>query len=579
MALSLFSRFSGQARKATPQSYVQSVQIDGLRDPFDADDLWMAPRMAYTGETLRLRHALESRPERRQGRKTQQVFSQVQILLPSATIVRDRRAARGASGSAMVARLADLHREDFGEKAGPGPVRYQVLGSDEVPEGSALVRFGLGIYVPACENRANASAPSAQPDAEPSEGSSEMRCRLQVSVDGGVIFAPLANVHPDERLIVIGADTTRASYAIPFWPYPTDLLLVVVNEPGQPLEVGAEPYGSMQIRAGDLPGDHVVTMPNVDSLIPSLVLRVIDDRPNAGPLRKPVTHKYPGVAGEVKATPQVAEASELVQPSCADPVDLQDSSPSVGDRDKTYVASRTPGVLVKDPLSAQTYVPQRRQPLPRLSLAGLVLQRVSLYAQVGVTGFRVGFDTVLQLTASDRAAWLRLDVDALDRLTVTTRSGQQALKLPATFAHREDKLEIRPPSAGMQAHCVGLVLRNFGVSEPIPAGMPLTTGRGQRLLSSLRVLDGLGGVIKADDQSTSSDDQMGLSRRAFNMQVGDRTLQISQLAPTQRLFHMDEDLNLLAEMDGTANDTAVLQPGQYLAASHYLWRFDAPELQ
>lgn len=571
LKLSLLSRFVSPPRVPTPQGYVHAIRIDGLDDPFDAEDLWTAPRMAYTTESVRLRQALESHPERRQGRKTQQVFSHVQVVLPNATVVRDRRASRSSAAQAMVQRLVQLHREDFGDRLGALPVRYMLTGADDVPDGSALVRFGLGIYVPREGTRLTVCAGEDRA----TDQSHGTRCCLEVSVDGGVIFRSVGEVHRDERLVVLGADLLRATHAIPAWPFSPDHLLIAVNESGKPMELGAEPYGSLSVLPGTREGESIVAQSGVDSQIPPLVLRVVGDRPDAV---SPGASAVPQVPGKVPAAsnlPTGRDVGSTTAPLDA-PAAAQRSESEMRDADMTYVAARASRAPGDSGNQARTFVPQSPQRLPKLVLAGLVLQRVSLYEAFGVAGLRVAFDTRLRPVSSDQASWLRLEVDAIDRLTVSTRSGSQAIELPSSFSHRGQTLEARVPPQGLQAHWVALLLHDFGVSEAIPSGMPLVTGRGQRLLSTLRVIDGLGCVVRGESESASSDDQMGLSRRAFTLEVDGRSLKVAQLAPTQRLFHLDEHMDLVAELNGAARDTAVLNPGQYLAASHYLWQFQAP---
>lgn len=571
MKLSLLSRFVSPPRLPTLQGYVHAIRIDGLNDPFDAEDLWTAPRMAYTSESVRLRQALESHPERRQGRRTQQVFSQVQVVLPNATVVRDRRASRGAAAHAMVHRLVQLHREDFGDMLGTLPVRYMLTGSDDVPEGSALVRFGLGIYVP----REGARAGVCAGEDRVVDQNSGTRCSLEVSVDGGVIFRSVGEVHKDERLVVLGTDLLRATHAIHAWPFSSDQLLIAVNEPGKPMELGAEPYGSLSVMPGTREGESIVVQTGVDQQVPPLVIRIAGDRPV---VTSPNAVALPNVADKALAASDLLVGKD-VHSACL-PSETQTASAlgeaEVRDADMTYVAVRTTQAPGESVNHARTFVPQSPQRLPKLVLAGLVLQRVSLYEAFGVAGLRVAFDTRLRAVGTDQPSWLRLEVDAIDRLTVSTRSGSQEIKLPSTFSHRGQTLEARLPPQGLQDHWVAVLLHDFGVSEPIPSGMPLVTGRGQRLLSTLRIIDGLGCVVRGEHESKSSDDQMGLSRRAFTLEVDGKTLKVAQLAPTQRLFHLDEQLGLLAELNGAVRDTAVLTPGQFLAASHYLWQYQAP---
>ena len=531
--------------------YVHAVRIDGLNDPFDAEDLWEAPRLAYASEVFRLRQALESRPQRLKGRKVVEVYGHVQVLLPSAVIVRDRRAARGAGAKGMAARLTELHRQDLGDKVKDADVRYQVLASAEVPDGSALVRFGLGIHVPAVGVRGDSESPV-------SEGTTNriLRCRIQASVDGGVIFTPLADVCADERLTVLGADFESASHVVPQWPFSREVSLVLINEPGLPLEMGAEPFGALSVSPGHAPNEYRIDAAIADSAAtPALVLRVLDDR----------------LSIDVPAPP-----AEL---DCAN-AENQRLTPAanVKEQDLTYVAHRPAPLAARESHTARTYVPQRRRASAQMCLAGLALQRVSLYGDAGITGLEIGFDAELSPVRVPGRAWLRLCVDATDRLSVVTRSGRQAVDLPTHYNQGSRSLHVCAAPGRMADHMVALVLGDFGMRESVPEGTPLPVGRGQKLLESLRVLDGAAVVRMphASAEVAASGDQMGLSRRAFCLESHGDSLIVTDLAPSQLLFHLDERLGLLAVLDGAKADIGRLQQGHHLVGGHYIWQFQAP---
>jgi len=115
-----------------------------------------------------------------------------------------------------------------------------------------------------------------------------------------------------------------------------------------------------------------------------------------------------------------------------------------------------------------------------------------------------------------------------------------------------------------------------GPSQPAAAGTRLTFGRGMPSLGALRVLDTPQFVRQGDGAPAASADRLGLSRNAFSWEASSDGLRVARLAPTQALYHLDEQLALVAQIEtATQEQPYVIPSGHHLVAGHYVLRFDA----
>jgi hypothetical protein len=115
-----------------------------------------------------------------------------------------------------------------------------------------------------------------------------------------------------------------------------------------------------------------------------------------------------------------------------------------------------------------------------------------------------------------------------------------------------------------------------GPVQPAAAGTRLVFGRGMPALASLRVLDGPAFLRHLDGSAASSADRLGLSRNAFSWEATADGLRVVRLSDTQALFHLDGELQLVAQVEAATQDQPYLiPPGHHLVAGHYVLRFDA----
>jgi hypothetical protein len=122
----------------------------------------------------------------------------------------------------------------------------------------------------------------------------------------------------------------------------------------------------------------------------------------------------------------------------------------------------------------------------------------------------------------------------------------------------------------MAERYVGLLDLPLARSLPCSAGARLVFGRSSPALRELRALDTPAFARGSDGASA---DRIGLSRQAFSLEAGADGYLVTRIAPTQALFHLDEQLQFVASID---NDQPYrLPPGHHLVAGHYVLRFDA----
>jgi hypothetical protein len=90
------------------------------------------------------------------------------------------------------------------------------------------------------------------------------------------------------------------------------------------------------------------------------------------------------------------------------------------------------------------------------------------------------------------------------------------------------------------------------------------------------VLDSPRFLRRADGVDAASADRLGLSRNAFSFEAAADGYRIARLSPSQALYHLDEQLGLVAAIDEASPEHPyLLPPGHHLVAGHYVLRFDA----
>ena len=220
-----------------------------------------------------------------------------------------------------------------------------------------------------------------------------------------------------------------------------------------------------------------------------------------------------------------------------------------------------------------TYAPVARH---RVTLAALALPRLSRYRDTGAQALEVGLNQQLLPSAPGKDNLIRFAVDEADELHAITSAGRQRIAVPSNFAPL-DNADIRllgTPGVLAERYAALLVLPHGPVQQALP-GTRLTFGRGMPSLAALRVLDTPQFLRQAEGPAGSAD-RLGLSRNAFSWEAGADGLRVARLSSTQALYHLDEQLRPVAQIDAaTEQQPYLIPPGHHLVAGHYVLRFDA----
>jgi len=521
--------------------YVQHEVLGKVQDVFNADALWQAPGLSLFARRPLLRDLLERSPREQRGRAATRCFSHVTLVLPQDELDDDRHLSRGARVRDLAQSLAALHQKDFGDLLGGDEVRYHVVGDDAMQAGEVKVKFGHAVYLPA-----------------PGEA---VKYTVTASRDSA-IWQPVCAIYPNQRLTLVGMDPASATFAVPGWPFGADGGLLLVNDGlDAPLELQVRPKDSFECRLDAANGYYVLRGKGASAQ--RLLLRI--ERSNA--LQAPAA--VASAAATRGAPPQRSPAVWKARTSTPPAPDL--TAMPLAAPAPVAAASAAPVPATE---ADATYAPVARH---RLTLAALALPRLSRYRDTGAQTLEVGLDRALLPAAPGKDNLIGFAVDDADELHAITAAGRQRIAVPSQFSpleHASIRLLAAPGQLG-ERYSALLVLPE-GPSEPALPGARLVFGRGMPALSALRVLDTPAFVRQGDGGAAASADRLGLSRNAFSWEAGADGLRVSRGAATQALYHLDEALALVAQLDGAADDEPYLiPPGHHLVAGHYVLRFDA----
>lgn len=525
--------------------YVQHEVLNKVQDVFNADALWQAPGLALFARRPLLRDLLERSPREQRGRAATRCFSHVTLTLPQEDVDDDRHLSRGARVRDLAQSLAALHQKDFGDLLGGDEVRYHVVGSDDMAPGEVKVKFGHAVYLPA-------------------QGE-QLQYTVTASRDSA-IWQPVCAIYPNQRLTLVGQDPASATFAVPGWPFGIDAGLLLVNDgPDAPLELQVRPKEAFECRFDAANGYYILRGKGASAQ--RLLLKV--SRAGAA-ARAPLS---------ADPAPRAAPDAPAMPTRSAPP----QRSPSVW---KTRSASAPSADLTAMPLAAApaplpvpaeadaTYAPVARH---RLTLAALALPRLSRYRDTGAQALEVGLNAQLLPVAPGKDNVIRFAVDETDALHATTPAGSQRIAVPSQFAPL-DNASIRllaVPGTLAERYSAMLVLPE-GPSQAALPGARQVFGRGMPVLGALRVLDTPQFVRQGDGVPAASADRLGLSRNAFSWEAGADGLRVARGSSTQALYHLDDKLALVAQIEAASEDAPYLiPPGHHLVAGHYVLRFDA----
>ena len=507
--------------------YVQHEVLAKVGDVFNADALWQAPGLALFARRPLLRDLLERSPRELRGRAATRCFSHVTLMLPRDEVDDVRHLTRGARVRDLAQALAALHQKDFADLLNGDEVRYHVVGTDGVAPGEVKVKFGHAVYLPA-----------------PGE---QVLYTVSASTDSA-IWRPVCAIYPNQRLTLVGMDEAGATYAVPGWPFgPEGGLLLVQDEPGAPVEVQVRPKDALECGFDAANGYYVLR--GKGNTGARLLLKI--SRSAAAPAR---------AAAVPSAPPQRAPAVWKAR-----------SLPAQADMTAMPVAAAGPAHVQAE--ADATYAPVARH---RVTLAALALPRLSRYRDTGAQALEVGLNQQLLPSAPGKDNLIRFAVDEADELHAITSAGRQRIAVPSNFAPM-DNADIRllgTPGVLAERYAALLVLPHGPVQQALP-GTRLTFGRGMPSLAALRVLD-TPQFLRQAEGAAGSADRLGLSRNAFSWEAGADGLRVARLSSTQALYHLDEQLRPVAQIDAaTEQQPYLIPPGHHLVAGHYVLRFDA----
>lgn len=513
--------------------YVQHEVLGKVQDVFNADALWQAPGLSLFARRPLLRDLLERSPREQRGRAATRCFSHVTLTLPQDELDDDRHLTRGARVRDLAQSLVALHQKDFGDLLGGDEVRYHVVGGDDMEPGEVKVKFGHAVYLPA-----------------PGE---QVQYTVTASRDSA-IWQPVCAIYPNQRLTLVGLDASSATFAAPGWPFgPEGGLLLVNDGPDAPLELQVRPKDSFECRFDAANGYYVLRGKGASAQ--RLLLKI----ERSGASRTPVaTASAPAAAPQ--RSPAVWKARSVTPPA--------------PDMTAMPLAAPQPAATPAPAIEADaTYAPVARH---RITLSALALPRLSRYRDTGAQALEVGLNGQLLPSAPGKDNVIRFAVDEADELHAITAAGRQRIAVPSQFAPIENaSVRLLAAPAQLADRYSALLVLPEGPSEAALPGTRLVFGRGMPALNALRVLD-TPAYLRQGDGSTASADRLGLSRNAFSWEATADGLRVARQSETQALYHLDEQLVPVAQIERATDDEPYLiPPGHHLVAGHYVLRFDA----
>jgi len=570
--------------------YVHQAILEAIPDLFCAETIWQAPGFALFSRRPLLRDLLERSPREQRGNAATRCFAHVIVTLPQEEIDDDYHLARGARARELEQALAALHQRDFADLLGNDVVRYQVLGSDDVPPGAVAVRFGHAVYLPAQGEKIAFSA--------------------SLSRDG-VAWKPACPVYTGQRLALLGVDcaspavsaspammatSATTSAASPggtgahAWPPGRDCAILLLNEgPGFQPVVQVRPRGAYECRFDAAQGHYVIRAREVQDG-GGVLLRISTPAaarpavsaashaaadaavaPVAGPVTGSAVDAAGGTGAAIGAAPGPGPAvwqprpagSQADAPHTPRQPAWQAAAEATALPQEAHQAARhaAPAGVAEE--SDATYVPVARQ---RVTLAALALPRLSRYRDTGARRLDIPL-------AADNTLMLTIDAD--DGMHALAAGGRQAVAAPATLPQAGGRaIHILPPPAAMADRYCALLPLPQPASVQLPLAGRHQFGRQAAALAPLRMLDSPRLLHCGGAQASA--DRIGLSREAFSFEMSPQGVRIARLAASQALYHLDGQLQFVAAIGAASAQAPYLLPhGHHVAAGHYVLRFDA----
>lgn len=213
---------------------------------------------------------------------------------------------------------------------------------------------------------------------------------------------------------------------------------------------------------------------------------------------------------------------------------------------------------------------------PRLRVVGIALQRLSLHAQAGLRGWRLGFDrhgALVRCEHPNAVAWLRIDGE--DQLWGQAEGEPTLLPLPTIWRPCEDlSLELGRAPEIMNQHYCGWVCLPRPVPLPAPADRWFCFGRGTEADLAPGLLSDPDTLIGNTIQPVQPE-QLMLSRRHLHLRLDANGWTVKLESTTWPVYQ----LNPSGELDRTLATAErgrafAVSPGAWLVVGGYLLELD-----
>jgi hypothetical protein len=209
---------------------------------------------------------------------------------------------------------------------------------------------------------------------------------------------------------------------------------------------------------------------------------------------------------------------------------------------------------------------------PRLRVVGIALRRLSLHAQDGLRGWRLGFDrhgALVGSQAPNAVAWLR--IDAADQLWGETAGDSTLLSPPTVWRSPAGvALELGIAPEPMSEYYCGWVRLPQPAPLLAPVGRWFCFGRGAEAELNPGLLDDPDALLWNEAREVRPE-QLMLSRRHLNLRLDENgwTVQLeSQTWPAYRLDPSGESVQVLSVEDHGRE--WIIEPGAWLVVGGYL---------
>jgi hypothetical protein len=537
--------------KQRNRGYTFAFEIKGLDDVWDAQQIWERPR--FVSGDKRMKEIVSSHTYS-VGKKAPVVFHNFIIEVPTVDIEDDRRITDGQCSTALCRALENKIVEEFGKRLGKDMTpRCTVRANTELASGSIRLVFGHAQHV---------------------RGQNDIDLwKLETSLTGSV-WSLAGTMASEQRLLTLGANSACASIAVSDWPFPADLGIVIENDANaSTLRIGSEPFGKLKIQEDT----HLS-----QALKNSIYAISTEDNMNSVGLYLRVTRLVEArkiIKPEVQTT-LIASGDELKSSNNKDigisSIQLiPDATLNTSNEATTFVPSGEE-VTIDQFDDDNTFVPGLTPKCHSMTLAAIAVQRVSAFSEAGIKGLSFGLDSsgnVVPMQSNTPPA-LGFVVNEKDALSVVTHEGRAPIQSghPLPVPKLGGYVQFNPVPEEMTPHYIAFCVLPRQKNETIGVGARFSVGTKAPALKSLRALAGKGFLIR---DNPAPGDRMGLSRQAFQIEVGKEGLVVTPTSPTQVLYQLDEEMNFIGKLDTDIKSTWLLLPGHHLVAGHYVFRYDA----